>query len=636
MVEKRILIELNVSPRRLEVLITRERVEKGEPEGEEGEEGKKGECVRLRVTLPLPSLSMYFLMSSMVRVSGQSESCSSSSLFLPDLINFDHFSTMPASKKAKGATPKSSPSKQSAKSKGKRKATTPKTTPSSRRARVQHDPTGLDDDGEQDDDDEGEQDGGRDESPESFVSASAGDAFLLYSTQTTRTTDSLLSTSVDPAFTLSSYTSALRSFDSLDHPAIEAQRAVSEGKVQRAQDRFSRWVWELQHGFNILLTGVGSKRTVLNDFAEKARRKGNVVVVNGFDTAVAVGDLITALEDLVRLQGGDAPDEDEDEVGPSTPRKRKRGGAAAAIPSKKGKGRAGAPAQPAATTTGAYTRSRPVSAIESRARRLCASLRSAKLANPSFPPIFLVLHSLDAPSLRLPKTISLLALLAAQSGMHLIASVDHVRSSLLFPTSLATARPPTASVAATSASSSDLADLALTFRTFTFLYYDVSTLLPYTVETLSLGTLSTLLPRSVFPPLSASLDPTASSLAQSATHVLASVTDRARRLFNMLGQEQVRTAEACPREVERGMRLDGGAGTGREGEKAPVVAMTLNSFVTFLSSLPPFPPLTHLSQPQGTRHRCPHRDTPGSSRRFPRRVSRPRRRSKLEHGARDH
>ncbi|GAA6036840.1 hypothetical protein JCM8097_006307 [Rhodosporidiobolus ruineniae] len=487
---------------------------------------------------------------------------------------------MPASaskRTTRGAsTPKSSPRKPSAKAKGKRKASTT-TTPSSARTGQQ----AQDGEGEDDEDDDFGDENTELQQGESFVTASAGDAYLLYSTQPSRTSDALLSTAIDPAFTLSSYTSALRTFDSLDLPAFQAHRDLSAGRVQKAQDRFPRWLWELDQGFNLLLHGLGSKRTVLNAFAERARRKGNVVVVNGFDTAAAVGDLLTALEDLVRLQGGMQDDEDDllDEASTSTPRKRKRGAAASAAstPSKKSKAAASAAAAKKAASS-SYGGARPVSALESRARRLCASLRAAKLANPVFKPIYLVLHSLDSPALRVPKVVALLALLAAQKDVHLLASVDHVRSSLLFPTALATARPPSLSASAGSykAEASDLADLALTFRAFTFLHYDVSTLLPYDTEVTSLGTLSSLLPPSIYPPLSASLDPTASSLAQSATHVLASVTDRARRLFNMLGQEQVRVAEGCPREVERAMRLDGGT-AGREGEKAPVVAMTLNS-----------------------------------------------------------
>jgi len=466
-------------------------------------------------------------------------------------------------------TPKSSPGKSSAKAKGKRKAADhalPSPSPTKRRARLAaHGP-----DSDQSDADDAFRD---DDEPATFVTASAGDAYMLYSTQTTKTSDALLSTSVDPAFTLSSYAAALRKFDKMPHDGLELHRAASAARVDRAEAKFARWLWELDQGFNLVLTGLGSKRTVLNSFAERARSRGHVVVVNGFDTAATVVDLVTALEDLVRLQSGrgaqDGGDGDHDEMAaPSTtPRKRKRGAATASTPSK-AKGKA----------AGAYSAARPVSALESRVRRLCASVAHSAQSSTPLKPIYLVLHSLDGPALRLPKHISLLALLAAQPHIHLVASIDHVRAPLLFPTALATARPPTTSSSGDPAA----ADLHLQFRAFTFLYHDVSTHLPYDVEVSSLGTLSQLLPPSVFPPLSASLDPTASSLAQSATHVLASVTDRARRLFNMLGQEQVRVAEGLPRELERAMKL-AVAGAGAEAEKAPVVAMSLNSCVPFPS-----------------------------------------------------
>ncbi|GAA5842435.1 hypothetical protein JCM9279_005382 [Rhodotorula babjevae] len=463
-------------------------------------------------------------------------------------------------------TPKSSPAKSSAKAKDKRKAadsTLPSPSPTKRRARLAaHGP-----DSDHSDGDDAFRD---DDEPATFVTASAGDAYMLYSTQTTKTSDSLLSTSVDPAFTLSSYAAALRRFDNLPHDGLQLHRDASAARIERAKAKFARWLWELDQGFNLVLTGLGSKRTVLDSFAERARSRGHVVVVNGFDTAATVVDLVTALEDLVRLQGGrgaqDGDGDDDDEMASATtttPRKRKRGAAAASTPSKA-----------KAKSAGAYSAARPVSALESRVRRLCASVAHSAQSSAPLKPIYLVLHSLDGPSLRLPKHISLLALLAAQPHIHLVASIDHVRAPLLFPTALATARPPTASSLSGDPAA---ADLHLQFRAFTFLYHDVSTQLPYDVEVSSLGTLSQLLPPSVFPPLSASLDPTASSLAQSATHVLASVTDRARRLFNMLGQEQVRVAEALPRELERAMKLAVAGAGGAEAEKAPVVAMSLHS-----------------------------------------------------------
>lgn len=489
-------------------------------------------------------------------------------------------------------TPKSSPSKPSAKAKGKRKAEASDAAAPSprRRPRLAAPNAGLDDDDDGSDGEDAYRDDGDDEAAAQFVTASGGDAYMLYSTQTSRTSDTLLSTAVDPAFTLASYAAALRKYDALAPPELAQER---EARLAKARNRFARWTFDLEEGgFNVLVTGVGSKRRILNEYAERVRSsRGDVVVVNGYDTAATLIDVVAALEDIVRARGGvrqQGAEEEEEEEALNTPRRTRRS------PTKKGKGKA---TTGAGAVGGTYATARPVSALESRVRRLCSSLRLASTTTPAAEsssnqetvrPIYLVIHSLDGPVLRLPKNIALLALLAAQPHVHVVASVDHVRSSLLFPTALATARPPFASSSSSSSSSTAAAAedlLHLSYRAFTWIHYDCPTLVPYDVELASLGTLSTLLPSSVFPPLSTSLDPTAASLAQSATHVLASVTDRARRLFNLLGQEQVRMAEALPREVERGMRLLEQAGqaavTGGGGaaavEKAPAIAISLAS-----------------------------------------------------------
>ena len=496
-------------------------------------------------------------------------------------------------------TPKSSPGKPSAKAKGKRKAeaSDAAAAPSPRRRPRLASAPNAGSDNDDDDDRSDAEDAYRDDGDEEaaaaarFVTASGGDAYMLYSTQTSRTSDTLLSTAIDPAFTLASYAAALRKYDTLAPSELAQER---DARLAKARNRFARWTFDLEEGgFNILVTGVGSKRRILNEYAERVRSsRGDVVVVNGYDTAATLIDVVAALEDIVRARGGVRQHEGEEEHALNTLRTTRRS------PTKKGKGKA------TAAAVGAYATARPVSALESRVRRLCSSLRLASTATTTtrrsgsnqeaVRPIYVVIHSLDGPVLRLPKNIALLALLAAQPHVHLVASVDHVRSSLLFPTALATARPPFASSSSTAASG-DLTDdlLHLSYRAFTWIHYDCPTLIPYDVELASLGTLSTLLPPSIFPPLSTSLDPTAASLAQSATHVLASVTDRARRLFNLLGQEQVRIAEALPREVERAMRLLGQAGGGGAAsaaggagaaaaaaaamEKAPAIALSLAS-----------------------------------------------------------
>ncbi|GAA6007073.1 hypothetical protein JCM11491_001497 [Sporobolomyces phaffii] len=445
------------------------------------------------------------------------------------------------------------------KSKGKRRATTatPTSTPSRKRRATQ-----ASDDQESDrSEDE------HDLEPAQFVTASAGDAYMLFSTQVSNTTDSLLSTSIDPAFSLASYTRALSHFDGIEHPAFEPVTELQFGQLEKACDKFDRWTYELEQGFNLMLVGLGSKRTILNEFAERTRSKGNVVVVNGFDSCATMADLVTAVEDVVRLHGGglhggaglDHVDE------PASPQKRTR-----SSPRKK----AGSAAQPA------YRAARPVSALESRVRKLCLSIASLPSTSATpFPPIYLVIHSLDSPSLRLSKHLSLLALLASQPSVHLISSVDHVRSTFLFPTSLTTARPAT--IDSTSDDPTSASSLLLSTRSFNFLYYNLPTLMPYTHETFSLSTLSTLVPPSVYPPpLTSTSSLSSSSQIQSTIHVLASVTERAKRLFNLLGRQQVAVGEMLDRAKERNLSLKP-----KEGESSPVVAMSINSFKNLATDL---------------------------------------------------
>jgi len=393
---------------------------------------------------------------------------------------------------------------------------------------------------------------------------------MLYSTQVSKTTDSLLSTSIDPAFTLSSYTRALSHFDNLEHPSFDPVTELQFGQLEKATEKYSRWIWELDQGFNIVLTGLGSKRSILNEFAEKVRSKGNVVVVDGFDSSCAMADVVTAIEDIVRLHDGGSRDQDEEPV--ATPRKRGR------VSPKKKKGQTAAVQQPIASTS-TYRAARPLSALETRVRKVCLSIASLPpTSSTPFPPIYLVINSLDSPSLRLSKHLSLLALFASQPSIHLISSMDHIRAPFLFPTSLLTSRPPHLS----SSSAKDDPSLLLASRSFNFIYYSVPTLLPYGTETLGLSTLSSLLPPSIYPPPSnAASSLSASSQIQSTIHVLASVTERAKRLFNLLGRQQVAVGEMLDRSKERNLKLKP-----KEGESSPVVAMSINSYVP---SSPPLP-----------------------------------------------
>ncbi|GAA5831294.1 hypothetical protein JCM3766R1_003000 [Sporobolomyces carnicolor] len=475
---------------------------------------------------------------------------------------------MPRASRAVRAANSQSTTPTSAKSKGKRKASAaPQSSDSTSqrerratRARNERDADATTSEEEEDDE------------PAQFVTATASDAYMVYSNQVSSTTDSLLSTSIDPAFTLASYSRALSHFDNLKHAALEPVRELQLGLLERARDKFDRWNYEMEQGFNLMLVGLGSKRTLLNEFAERSRSRGNVVVINGFDPTCTMADLVTAVEDIVRLNGGGAQNgasqEEEDVSGERSPKKRSR-----SSPRKKNSS--------TAVPTPTYRAARPVSALESRVRKLCSSIASLpSTSSGRFPPIYLVIHSLDSPSLRLAKHLSLLALLALQPAIHLICSVDHVRAPFLFPTSLTTSRP--APAVANSEDPSSAPSLQLSNRSFNFLYYSVQTLLPYTSETLSLSTLSALVPPSVYPPpLTSTSSLSSSSQIQSTIHVLASVTERAKRLFNLLGRQQVAVGEMLDRTKERNMNLK----PNKEGESSPVVAMSINSFKNMATDL---------------------------------------------------
>lgn len=340
----------------------------------------------------------------------------------------------------------------------------------------------------------------------SFITASSGDAYLLHSATPARTSDTRLSSYIHPPFSLSSY---LATLSSVKLPPPPEKNDDSYEIV----DKFPKWRYELQQGFNIILYGWGSKRQVVNSFAEEAREHGDVVLVNGYDDMVGMADLLTALEGVVRRN--------EEEDG---------GEEVLDDPAKKGKARAN-----------------KLSPLESRVHRLLPSL-SSRTARP----IFLVIHSLDrTPALRNPKSISLLALLAHQPRLRFVASIDHLRASLLFPHSLAAGRPTFSS-----SSTSNLSTSSSDQRSFNFLYHSIpvvpgTTPPSYLIEALYSQTLSHLLPHSVFPPASTTFSLTSTSgtssgtsgpnqiTATSASYVLASVTSKSVSLFTLLASLQM-------------------------------------------------------------------------------------------------
>lgn len=444
-------------------------------------------------------------------------------------------------------------------------------SPTKQRRQISRDEEDDVEEGEEDEIDESDYDSEEEEiqaaaanKSETFVSRSAGDGYLIQASTAPKTSDSLLSTALDPAFTFSTYQSALQTFDSSTQPSLVATRERVAARVASYARHHPKWAYQLDQGFNLAFYGFGSKKAALDQFGEYLRGRGTVVVANGYDPAVAVADVVTALEESLTQA------EEAEALKAGVVKSRKRG-RAPATPRGKAKAKAGsAPSSPAgATPTKAAVVAAPpttqVSALEGRVRRFCAALRAAPKSIPHF---YLVVHNLDSPSLRPPKMLTLLALLAAQPRIHLATSTDHLRAASILPTALATARPPP--------ETDDKSDAATRYdaRAFTFLHVELSTLQPYSLEVFHSGALSNLFPPTIYPPMSSSLDPSSASLLLSTTHVLLSVTSRSRKLFRQLAQQQLDAFAALPPNVSRALLLT------PKGQyvAAPLVAVKLDLF----------------------------------------------------------
>ncbi|KAM0793116.1 hypothetical protein ACM66B_000595 [Microbotryomycetes sp. NB124-2] len=440
---------------------------------------------------------------------------------------------------------------------------TPTRTARSHDGQLEDDRDDDDDEDEQldeadDDDDEEEE---RPQEPQAgssrFVTESLGDAYLLQANTTSKTSDKLLSDIFDQEFTYKSYADALQAFD--DSPQLDTRRTAFATKLDKlAHTKFNSWLWELRQGFSVMLHGFGSKRAVLDRFAHDARSRGHVVVVKGYDPESSLVDIASAVEDILA--------EESRQTDQSSAGRRKAG--------KQSPSKGMAKAETVIPTSSLPS---STSVLESRFRKLVVALhnRPAKQA-----PIYLVVHNIDGPTLRLAKHLTLLALLSAQPSVHLITSVDHVRAGMLFSASMTMTRPHYLSANPTSF------DSLFDVRSFNFVYHACQTFLPYTEEALVSNTLSKLLPSAVFPSLSSSLDSTSASLSQSALHVLASVTDRSRKVFQLLLKLQVDKFEeeeadqgkgSASEATERKKRVNLLPG---QGQPAPLVAIKLDQFKT--------------------------------------------------------
>jgi origin recognition complex subunit 2 len=312
------------------------------------------------------------------------------------------------------------------------------------------------------------------------------DNFFALSATNPRTSSSVFSNLVLP-LTAEEYNASVAAAS----PRLRTpQPAVSTPALQSVL--FSRFIIELQEGFNILCYGYGSKRQLLNTFAaDFCSRKGHVVVANGFQPDFAIKDLLNQIDNIPGIQ----------DLGmtSSTPEKQ-------------------------------------------------AQMISSYFSEKGKPHLYIVIHNIDSPVMRVPRVKSILSLLALTPNIHVVASIDHINSPMIW-----------SSTESLSRKSTSLGGAVTTPRGFSWIYHDLTSLASYDFELayvdrtsltsahgggsrkkagFASNLASTLNPASSLP------GGGATNISETAAlHILASVTQKAQKLFILLANRQLEAIE---------------------------------------------------------------------------------------------
>jgi origin recognition complex subunit 2 len=143
---------------------------------------------------------------------------------------------------------------------------------------------------------------------------------------------------------------------------------------KRLQNYFPDWVFELEYGFNILCYGYGSKKDLLEEFAESNFSGYPILKVNGFFPTLNMKVVLAPMLDLIKHTGKSGTVLDQVNL--------------------------------------------VVEYFKSPEREIQR--------------LILVVHNIDSVSLRNDKASTLLSLLAECPNIHMIASVDHINASCLW------------------------------------------------------------------------------------------------------------------------------------------------------------------------------------------------------------
>ncbi|GLB39195.1 putative origin recognition complex subunit 2 [Lyophyllum shimeji] len=338
-----------------------------------------------------------------------------------------------------------------------------------------------------------------------IIVQTAFDAYFTHATTRSRTSASVFSSLVPP-LAAEEYAEAIASASKRQPSLPPIQASVLSESTRDLL--FSRFMRELSEGFNLLMYGFGSKRRILNDFASTyCAKAGHVVVANAFHPDFSLKDLLSSIERAV-------------------------------------------PALPAAEGQGHTP--------EAQARRIHDFFAAPGPKRH----LYLIIHNIDSAPLRTARAKSLLALLALTPRIHIVASIDHINAPLLWSTSECAARKPDPPLSSSlshshahSHSPSPSPDDTHTHtrgeprRGFAWLWHDLTTLEPYDFELAYVDRTSISGAHGGGPRKKADLSAlqgaggAAAMTETAALHILASVTQKAQKLFVLIGSTQLASIE---------------------------------------------------------------------------------------------
>ncbi|KAK7945100.1 hypothetical protein WMY93_000828 [Mugilogobius chulae] len=177
-----------------------------------------------------------------------------------------------------------------------------------------------------------------------------------------------------------------RTLEKLNTPKLDRETLIRllEGKPScyakeilelhnKYRQHFSKWMLQLQLGFNVLVYGLGSKKSLLEDFRISQLSQELHVVINGFFPSITLKSILNALTSEVLEHHGSFRT--------------------------------------------------PTDQIQ---------FISQTLKDSQDLQVYLIIHNIDGPMLRGEKTQSALAQLASLPNLHLVASIDHINGPLVW------------------------------------------------------------------------------------------------------------------------------------------------------------------------------------------------------------